>query len=236
MKRSLIAIVGLLVICTFSGWIVGRSNAPATTMSASRRIEIDAGMDRIVPEVSFQNTPLEKAIEILREQTKTNLVGDWNVIEASGIDPSKPISCRLTNLPLSRVLDVVGTLAAPIKGQLSAQVVDGVIEFSTTEALSKYVETRIYNVRDLIEASLKLHQKWNSIPQSSTAPQSPPSFDESINDLKKLITDTVEPDQWRDAGGSVGSITEFNGLLIITGTPKMLQEIDDLLAKIRKEG
>jgi hypothetical protein len=53
--------------------------------------------------------------------------------------------------------------------------------------------------------------------------------------LKTLITDTIEPDSWRDAGGTVGSISELAGLLIITQTPKAHERIANLLGQVRED-
>ena len=81
-----IGFLGLLVVGMFTTWIVGRSNPPATTQATSRRAEIDAGMDRIIPIVDFHDETIEKAIDYLREQTKANIVRHaWPTLEkASG--------------------------------------------------------------------------------------------------------------------------------------------------------
>ena len=49
-----------------------------------------------------------------------------------------------------------------------------------------------------------------------------------------LVRETVEPEAWRDAGGSVASMRELAGQLIITATPEMHGEISALLTQVRK--
>jgi len=49
-----------------------------------------------------------------------------------------------------------------------------------------------------------------------------------------LIQETVVPDAWREAGGSVGAIRELSGQLIIIATPQMHEQIAKLLHLIRE--
>jgi hypothetical protein len=59
-----------------------------------------------------------------------------------------------------------------------------------------------------------------------------PTYQERIEQISKLITDTVEPEDWRDSGGLIGSIRELNGSLIITQTAAAHKEIAELLAQL----
>lgn len=53
--------------------------------------------------------------------------------------------------------------------------------------------------------------------------------------LTELIRTTVDPDNWREAGGTIGSMTEFNGRLVVTQTPETHDQIAALLADLRKD-
>jgi hypothetical protein len=55
-----------------------------------------------------------------------------------------------------------------------------------------------------------------------------------IDLLTKLILDTIDPDTWRDNGGTLGSIREFDGFLAITHTPTTHRHIQRILANLRK--
>src|SRR5258708_5731439 len=63
--------------------------------------------------------------------------------------------------------------------------------------------TVIYNVSDVIEIE--------EITTECTR-------DEAAEMLVRVITETVSPDTWRAAGGSIGSIRELSGLLVVTQT------------------
>jgi type II secretory pathway component GspD/PulD (secretin)/tetratricopeptide (TPR) repeat protein len=55
-----------------------------------------------------------------------------------------------------------------------------------------------------------------------------------VDQIVKLITSTIAPDSWRDAGGSVGSITELSGQLIVTQTPENQRALVGLLEQLRE--
>src|SRR5690606_25959717 len=55
-----------------------------------------------------------------------------------------------------------------------------------------------------------------------------------IDQIVTLIQENVEYDSWRDLGGDTGSISELNGNLIITNTPRAIQGIDGLLNMLRE--
>ena len=65
--------------------------------------------------------------------------------------------------------------------------------------------------------------------QQNAQQEKGPTRQELVDQIIKLITDTVAPDSWRDAGGSVGSIKELSGQLIVTQTPENQRQLTNLL-------
>ena len=61
-----------------------------------------------------------------------------------------------------------------------------------------------------------------------------PTRQELVDGIIKLITETVAPDSWRDAGGSVGAMRELQGQLIVTQTPENQRELVNLLEQLRE--
>lgn len=53
--------------------------------------------------------------------------------------------------------------------------------------------------------------------------------------LINTIEDSVAPDSWIDAGGSVGLISLNDGVLIIVQTPQNLQQIHQLLGDLKED-
>jgi general secretion pathway protein D len=70
-------------------------------------------------------------------------------------------------------------------------------------------------------------------PKPQAAPTTQPK-ETLLEQITQLIQETVEPDAWRDAGGTVGAIRELSGQLIITATPQMHDAIGKLLLQIRE--
>jgi hypothetical protein len=60
-------------------------------------------------------------------------------------------------------------------------------------------------------------------------------YGEMVNAVMALITESVEPDSWRDAGGTVGMMKQMGNLLIIHQTEGAHKEIAALLNQLRKE-
>lgn len=61
-----------------------------------------------------------------------------------------------------------------------------------------------------------------------------PAREELVEQIRTIIEDTVDPDGWRNAGGSTGSMQELNGNLIITNTPQNHAQIEGLLSELRE--
>ena len=61
-----------------------------------------------------------------------------------------------------------------------------------------------------------------------------PKRQDLVDAITKLITDTVAPDSWRDVGGSVGSMRELSGQLIVTQTPENQRLLSNLLEQLRE--
>jgi hypothetical protein len=124
------------------------------------------------------------------------------------------------------------------------------------------VVTRVYDVRDLTMglkqypfrgAMLPARQTQNGIPPvevmvergraPTTAPSSPaaatdarePSAQEREDELVRLLTETVAPESWRDAGGTTGSIRLLDpGRMVVTQTVENHTLLVQLLDQFRE--
>jgi type II secretory pathway component GspD/PulD (secretin) len=213
-----------------------------------------ARLSENLKEIAADQQGLEKVINFLRDNTGTNIFVNWKALEAAGLDRNTPVSVSLRDVPFSKALT---TILASVGGtaNLSYTVDDGVITISTRDDLLASVPPRVstYDIRDL------LVQPDNSIPpnlDTATAAQSgsagggggqslfgntqgsqnAPNADRDV--IVKSITDaiiqTVAPETWRDNGGSIGTIREISGELLITQTVDNQLQIESLLDKIRE--
>ena len=62
-----------------------------------------------------------------------------------------------------------------------------------------------------------------------------PTRQDLIDNITKLIEDTVSTDSWKDNGGSVGALRELEGQLIVTQTPENHRQLVNLLEQLREE-
>jgi hypothetical protein len=72
------------------------------------------------------------------------------------------------------------------------------------------VELRIYDVRDIALTH------------------------EAADELRQLVIDVVDPDSWREVGGTVGLASEWAGRMIIAQTPENHEQILGLLRMMRE--
>jgi hypothetical protein len=106
--------------------------------------------------------------------------------------------------------------------------------------------TRVYDIRDLLlsirdfpfigtmgmpEESARIVAMPDEQP-ASTRPA--PAREQLVKDVIALITETVDPDSWRDAGGITGSIRELSGQLIITQSASAHNMIFSLFSQLRE--
>ena len=171
-----------------------------------------AQLDRKLPEMSFDGAPLTDVVDFLRDVSGgANLVVEWRALESAGVDRNAPVSLRVRNIKFSRALDLVLSAVGGGTVPLGYTLDGNVIRVSTGEHLDSITDVRAYDVRDI------------------TAREVP------MNDLTKLLTESVAPDSWRDAGGSVGVIRPTRNKLVVTQTPMNHRQIRSVLQMLREE-
>ncbi len=205
----------------------------------------DGGMSRKIAKVEFRETSLERAVEQLHHESHANISVNWHALETAGVDRTARVTLQLKEIALRRVLELMCSQIAGVGGEgahLASRVHDGVIVISTQEDFASQTVTKIYEVRDLIVADhdlrgriQRLLNKVSSGYDESTSDGAlkPLAKADSVESLIKAIEAIVEPDSWRDAGGTIGTVREFGGRLIILQTAENHDRIADLLEQLR---
>ena len=110
--------------------------------------------------------------------------------------------------------------------------------------------TRVYDTRDLtisvrdfpFTGTMGMPAESNGIaitnpsPQSmmdAGAPATQPAREQREADLVHLITESVQPESWREAGGTVGAIRMIGGQMIVTQTEDAHRMIQSILQQLR---
>jgi hypothetical protein len=200
----------------------GRANLP-TTQPDPARVRLERTLER----VSAQATPLEKVMQMLRDQTGVNLFVNWRALEAAGINREAPVTLDLHGVSAAVALRMALKDVGGGNVLLRFDVDEGVVIVSTADDLAKSACTRVYNVRDLIEEEFEHRRRL------AGDAQKPVDEQQVVDALVRVIQETVDPTSWRDAGGSVGAVRYFGGRLIVTQTQDGHQEVVDLLAGLR---
>jgi hypothetical protein len=169
-----------------------------------------ARLDRKLPEASFDGAGLSDVIDFLRDVSGANMVVEWGHLANAGVERNAPVTLRVRDVKFSKALDLILSSAAP--GVPVGYSLDGnIIRVSTREHLDGLTDVRAYDVRDILASEAQM------------------------TDLTKLITESVAPDTWRNAGGSIGVILPTRNKLVVTQTPMNHRQIRSVLQMLRED-
>lgn len=236
-------------------------------------IRVREKLDEPLETVDFQAFRLSTVIDYLRRITALNFDVNWPALEEVGVAKDTPVTLQLNNVPAREVLRLVLAQISPPGDNLnpvSFAVINGIVRISTQRVLNKDLDTKMYDIRDLLHevsnpqaSSLPSFSLSTALSSSGTSVSSQGSsaftsgtssggsssiFGTStsttgttgpteplLNRIQDLIRQTVgNPEDWDIAGGTVSSMREINGNLIIKTTPQYQREIARLLASLRE--
>ncbi len=229
----------------------------------ARRLETqgqatDTEANRVVRErlqqpipVDFRANALENVIEFLRNVTGVNIFVQWNSLEAAGVSRDTPITMQLQNVAAAQALQLILDEAGGDLVNIGYTINEGVVVIATQQFLSAQTTILTYDIRDLI-VQVPSFDEAPEFDLGSVASDSGGGgggiFDdageddegdlpraERIQQIMDLIRNTVDPDNWRMAGGLTSSMEELNGTLIVTTTAENHEQISGLLRQLREQ-
>ncbi len=104
-----------------------------------------------VPTISVQQQPFSDVVNLLRRETGSNIVVNWNALANAGVQKQTPISLQLANVPFKKVLSLVLQQAAGSGGTpLGYSIDQGVITISTRGQLAQQTDIKLYDISDLL--------------------------------------------------------------------------------------
>lgn len=188
----------------------------------------EAALQRVLPEVNFVNAPFEQVIEFVREATEVNLHVRWRALEDSGVGRDFPVSMRLKDISLERLLRLI--FAEQTEAELGYAVEEGVIVISTRDNLRRAQSVVVYDVRTVVDWSLR----GDAAGGARNAPEvGEEEIQEGADRLAELITTCVEPESW-SANGGVGAIERVGSALVVRQSEAAHREIRLLLAELAR--
>jgi type II secretory pathway component GspD/PulD (secretin) len=207
--------------------------------------------------VDFAETPLEKALDWVAKASNVRMDIDWPSLEKIGVNKDTPVTANLSTIRLDHLLDLVVRKVSPDPTSAAAwEVQDGILRVASAETINRSTLMVIYDIKDLLivirDYSAVPQFDLNSSLQAASSGggggggQSPfqggtqqtttggPTQEELTDELVRLLTEQVDPDNWRENGGSVGFVSRYKGNLLITQTPKNHRAIGALLRRLRE--
>lgn len=195
----------------------------------------------------FVDQPLGDVLTYLRERSGLNLVVHWPALQYAGVVSEDPVTLRLEGVTLRQALDAVVNVVR--RGQSARDRVfwdieGDVLRITTGASLDREMETRVYEVRDLLAVSRRLEGVGVSVEISSAGSDASGASpggggavvdteddQEELRDaLIEIIKGTIGEQYWRPQGK--GSVSILEGRLVITQSRLGFLLMDRSLSKL----
>ena len=193
------------------GAAAGQPDVTAAVHDEDADAAVLAQLNRKVQELSFDGAPLSDVLDFVRDVSDINLVVEWGTLENAGLARDTPVSLKVRDVTVAHALELVLGDAGRGSVPLGYTIDRNVVRVATGEQLNRYTDIRAYDVRDVVPAEMPME------------------------DLKRLVTEAVAPDSWREAGGSVGAVHTSKHKLIVTQTPMNHRQIREILEMLREQ-
>ena len=184
---------------------------PSGDVITAEEAAMQAQLGRRIPEMNFDAVAIADVLDYLRDLSGANIFVEWKALENAGVDRTTPVTLRAKNVQLSHALEMVLDSAGGGSVPLGYSTRGGVIRISVGEQLDKVTEIRAYDVRDIVPAEMEMKA------------------------LEALVKESVQPDSWRDAGGTTGAVHTSKHKMIVTTTEQNHREIRRILEMLREQ-
>jgi len=160
--------------------------------------------------MDFTDTPLEEVVNLLQEEYGIPIQIDDAALDATGLSPDSPVTINLHNISLRSALRLMLK-----RSQLTSIIRDEVLLITTPDEAEKEMSTCVYNIRGFVEDT----------------------SDRSIDALIDTIVSCVNTESWAENGGGEAEIRPLKpGLIVVSQTQAVHEEVGDLLNAIREMG
>ncbi|HEV2970222.1 MAG TPA: hypothetical protein VGY55_09545 [Pirellulales bacterium] len=183
----------------------------AAAESSARQAPVELALAKKV-NLDFVEVPLKDFAKTIGAMGEINVLLDDKALTDAGVNGDAPITCAVKQIALRNGLRLILQ-----QHELNYfAIADNVLLITTDAKAKEHVVVRLYDIRDL----------------NSTPPRKLIQPEGSYGTLPDLITSSIAPTTWTAAGGT-GSITVQNGILVVSQTQEIQEQLNDLLAKLR---
>jgi hypothetical protein len=202
----------LAAVMGWSSAIMAQTSARlATRLSAAEQAISDALLKPV--RLSLENVPLEDLLASIEQTHGIEVQIDRAALTDAGVDHHEPVTIDVAGIGLRSAL---GVLLDPL--DLSWTIRNDVLLITTEQAAEEILDTRIYDVRDLVSDGVM------------------PDTESDYESLMEVLNTTIAPTSWDEVGGPA-TMQEFdsNGIhaLIVLQTNQGHEGIAALLADLR---
>jgi len=226
---------------------------------ASRNRRVISALDREIP-VHFAAASFGDVVDQLADDQKLNIIVNWHDLKRAGIERSTPIDLRLPNeITLKKALTEILEQAGGGSVEVGYSLDDGAIKIATQDTLDRETYSAVYDISDLLmevpvfndapvtdlaeatrrSAAMRQAQTqdrpWLYGDDDDDEDEESSQRRDRVRQIIELIQENVAPDSWTGRGGSIGTIDEFNGQLVITQNSAAQERISSLLGKLREQ-
>lgn len=202
------------------------SSSPGLSQPAAAPSQ-DARLEQRIPVVKFDSIPLREALAYMHDQSKMNLFIDEMALQAAGVDMNEPVTLDLKNVPLSQAFQLIGKSAADPGVELGAKIEGDVIIFTVfgTPPVSSGMSAPAPGA-----VSGPLHAANDRVVSQvydvSVLTNGNPNQADSLASILR--------ENLRVGKSSVfGSINTFGNKLILTATPDLQDQVQELLLQLK---
>ncbi|NRA38566.1 MAG: hypothetical protein HRU15_10530, partial [Planctomycetes bacterium] len=179
--------------------------------------------------LNFLDNDIQDVVQFLQSQTDVNIILDPQVIADGDV---APITMEMSNVRLISALEFIMQLT-----DLRYSLQDEAIYISNEDGLRGDSVMVIYDIRDLINPLTMFPGPRMQIPEPGSdggtmVTEIAGEEDGDIDEFIELIEQVVSPESWEQDGIS---IEEYNGNMVVTQTPDVHTQIDDLLRTLRHQ-
>jgi hypothetical protein len=203
----------------------------AYVQSDTADAQIQATLDKRIPEVKLSNVPFGDAIQYLRDVSGANIFVKTHALHDAGIDLNQPVSVHLKNAKVSKTLNLI--LQDVGGGNVKVEYTidnDGVIVISTAEDLDRIFVMRVYDVSDIVD------RDGNPVPAHGDPKASHASGMELVQCVVETIGDNQDrvPIATRPSERDGRSVLLLGANLVVVDTSSRQHEVRALLSDLRR--
>lgn len=237
--------------------LIARPERNLPKQSARNRLLFGA-LDRRIP-VDFRQVPFDQVIEKLVSSENINILVNWHDLLRAGVKRDALIDLHLPReITLKKAITEILDQAGAGLTAIGYDVSEGIIKIATQDTLDHQTYSAVYDIidllmeipifddapmRDLNQANQRamamatrlMDKPWNRRDDDDEETTENPQRLKRVLKIIDLIQTTVDPNSWFDRGGSVGTIKEINGQLVVTQNSANQRGIGNLLGTLRKQ-